>query len=55
MLTISVCPLVWGWNVEDGRKVVPNLWDRVQMKVEIKEDPQSDMTVSRVPYSRYTF
>ncbi len=55
MLAISVCLLVWGWNVEDGYKVVPNLWDRMWMKVEIKEDLRSDMTVSGVPYNRYTF
>ncbi len=27
----------------------------MQMKVEIKEDPRSDMTVSGIPYNRYTF
>ncbi len=55
MLAISVCPLVWGWNVEDGRKVVSNLWDRIWMKVETKEDPRSDITVSGVLYNQYTF
>ncbi len=55
MLAISVCSLVWGWNVEDGRKVVPNLWNRVRMKAEIKEDLRSDVTVSGAPCNRYTF
>ncbi len=55
MLAISVCLLIWRWNVEDGRKVIPNLWNRMRMKAETKEDLRSDMTVSGVSYNRYTF